>query len=41
LNKIGPSLAGVLGRKSGTEARFAYSAALKAAAIPWDRRRLD
>jgi cytochrome c len=33
VNKIGPSLAGVFGRKSGTEAGFDYSPALKAAAI--------
>jgi cytochrome c len=33
VNKIGPSLAGVVGRKSGTEAGFNYSPALKAAAI--------
>jgi cytochrome c len=41
LNKIGPSPAGVLGRKSGTEARLAYSAALKAATIPWDKKTFD
>jgi cytochrome c len=41
VNKIGPSLAGVLGRKSGTEAGFDYSPALKAAAITWDENTLD
>ena len=41
VNKIGPSLAGVFGRKSGTEAGFNYSPALKAAAITWDDKELD
>ena len=41
VNKIGPSLAGVFGRKSGTEAGFNYSPALKAAAITWDEMTLD
>jgi cytochrome c len=41
VNKIGPSLAGVFGRKSGTEAGFDYSPALKAAAITWDEKELD
>jgi cytochrome c len=41
VNKIGPSLAGVFGRKSGTEAGFNYSPALKAAAIIWDEKTLD
>ena len=41
VNKIGPSLAGVFGRKSGTEAGFDYSPALKGAAITWDEKTLD
>jgi cytochrome c len=41
VNKIGPSLAGVFGRTSGTEAGFDYSPALKAAAITWDEKTLD
>jgi cytochrome c len=41
VNRIGPSLAGVFGRKSGTEAGFDYSPALKAAAITWDEKTLD
>jgi cytochrome c len=41
VNKIGPSLAGVFGRKSGTEAGFDYSPALTAAAITWDDMALD
>jgi cytochrome c len=40
-NKIGPSLAGVVGRKSGTEAGYNYSPALKAANITWDEHTLD
>src|SRR6185369_16933715 len=41
VTKVGPSLAGVLGRKSGSEAGFNYSAALKAANIIWDEKTLD
>jgi cytochrome c len=41
VNKIGPSLAGVFGRKSGSEIGFDYSPALKAAAITWDEQTLD
>ena len=41
VNKIGPSLAGVFGRKSGSETGFDYSPALKAAAITWDEQTLD
>src|ERR1700754_2165374 len=40
-NKIGPSLAGVVGRKSGTEPGYNYSPALKAAGITWDDQELD
>jgi cytochrome c len=40
-NKIGPSLAGVFGRKSGTEPNYNYSPALKAANITWDDHTLD
>jgi cytochrome c len=40
-NKIGPSLAGVVGRKSGTELGYDYSPALKAANITWDEHTLD
>jgi cytochrome c len=40
-NKIGPSLAGVFGRKSGTEPGYDYSPALKAANITWDAHTLD
>src|SRR5262245_49646497 len=41
VKKIGPSLAGVVGRKSGTESGFDYSAALKTAAITWNDKTLD
>ena len=41
VSKIGPSLAGVFGRKSGSEAGFDYSPALKSAAIVWDEKTLD
>ena len=40
-NKIGPSLADVLGRKSGTEPGYSYSAAMKSANITWDDASLD
>ena len=35
-NKLGPSLAGVVGRKAGTEPGFSYSPALKAQDITWN-----
>jgi cytochrome c len=41
VKKFGPSLAGVFGRKSGTEAGYEYSPALTAAAITWDDKTLD
>lgn len=41
VNKIGPSLAGVFGRKSGSALGFNYSPALKAANITWDETTLD
>jgi cytochrome c len=40
-NKIGPSLAGVVGRKGGTEPGFNYSPALKSANVTWDAGTLD
>jgi cytochrome c len=36
-----PSSSAVFGRKSGTEAGYEYSPALKAAAITWDEKELD
>ena len=40
-NKLGPTLAGVIGRKAGTVAGFAYSPAMKAAPINWTPDKLD
>jgi cytochrome c2 len=40
-NKFGPSLAGVFGRKSGTEPGYAYSSALKGQNVTWDEANLD
>src|SRR5258708_38429024 len=40
-NKIGPSLAGVFCRKSGSEPSYNYSPALKSAGITWDEQELD
>ncbi|HEV7633877.1 MAG TPA: cytochrome c family protein [Bradyrhizobium sp.] len=40
-NKLGPSLAGVFGRKSGTEAGYAYSPALKGQNITWEEGNLN
>ena len=41
LNREGPELAGVVGRTSGTAPGFAYSFALKKAALIWDEKSLD
>jgi nitrite reductase (NO-forming) len=38
---LGPSLAGIVGRKSGSEPDFSYSPALKQAALTWDAATLD
>jgi cytochrome c len=40
-NRIGPSLAGVVGRKSGTYAKFTYSAAMKGKGVTWTEANLD
>lgn len=40
-NMLGPSLAGVIDRKSGTEPGYNYSPAMKQANITWDPRTLD
>lgn len=39
--KMGPPLAGVVGRKAATAPGFAYSAALKGSNITWTSDRLD
>ena len=40
-NKIGPSLAGIVGSKSGTVPGFDFSPAMKNAEITWDEANLD
>jgi cytochrome c len=40
-NKIGPHLAGVIGRKAGSVKDARYSAAMKASGIVWTARSLD
>ncbi len=40
-NGVGPSLRGVVGRKAGSLADFAFTAALKAAGVTWDEKSLD
>ncbi len=39
--KMGPNLAGLFGRTSGTVAGFAYSPAMQKAKIKWDAKSLD
>jgi cytochrome c len=39
--KIGPSLAGIVGRKSASDAKFAYSDAMKKYDHVWDAQTLD
>lgn len=41
MNGVGPSLAGVIGRKSGSLAGFAYSDAMKAYGKTWDEATLE
>ncbi|QKG72436.1 c-type cytochrome [Erythrobacter mangrovi] len=38
---VGPNLAGVVGRKAGTLAGFAYSDAMKGSGITWSEEELD
>ena len=40
-NKIGPSLAGIVGSKGGTVPEFNFSAAMKDANVTWDDADLD
>lgn len=40
-NMLGPSLAGIIGRKAGTESGYGYSPAMKQADIVWDTKSLD
>ena len=39
--RIGPSLAGVVGRKAGTQPGYVYSPALKASGLSWTGETLD
>lgn len=41
VNRLGPSLAGIVGRKAATVAGFNYSPAMKASALVWTPRNLD
>ncbi|WP_207481518.1 c-type cytochrome [Arenibaculum pallidiluteum] len=40
-NRVGPSLAGVVGRKAGSVDGFAYSPALKGSGLEWNDENLD
>ena len=40
-NKLGPSLAGIIGRAAGTSEKFKYSKAMKKSGITWDEESLD
>ena len=40
-NKLGPSLAGVFGRQSGTVPGYNYSSAMKGLKVTWDEKTLD
>ena len=40
-HKLGPNLAGVLGRKAGTAEGFGYSDAMVASGVEWNRENLD
>jgi cytochrome c len=41
VNRAGPSLAGIVGRKAGTVPGFSYSNAMKKSDIVWDTKILD
>jgi len=41
VEKVGPNLAGIIGRRAGADIDFAYSPALKAAKLVWDKPTLD
>jgi cytochrome c len=40
-DKVGPSLAGIVGRKSASDDKFAYSVAMKNFNQTWDEKTLD
>ncbi len=39
--RLGPSMKGIVGRKAGSVAGFAYSPAMKAKAVTWNAQALD
>ena len=41
VNRVGPSLAGVVGRKAGTVEGYKYSAAMQDSGLTWDEETLD
>ena len=41
VNNVGPSLAGIFGRKAGAQTDFRYSAAMRRSGITWTPRELD
>lgn len=40
-NRLGPNLSGVVGRKAGSVAGYAYSESMKNAGFAWDEAKLD
>ena len=40
-DKVGPNLHGIMGRKAGTKAGFAYSDAMKKAGWTWDEAQIE
>jgi cytochrome c len=40
-NRLGPSLAGVVGRKAGSVAGYAYSPSMQNSGVTWDEATLD
>jgi len=40
-NRLGPSLGGVVGRKAGSVAGYAYSPSMKNSGVTWDEATLD
>src|SRR5262245_48757518 len=40
-NMLGPSLAGIMGRKAGTESGYSYSPAIRDSGLVWDGNTLD
>jgi cytochrome c len=40
-NRLGPSLAGIIGRKAGSQPGYTYSSSMKQSGITWDAASLD